>query len=186
MAAMENKNTAQLELFSGTKNQPEDTLCSHNSFYGYARKHEKGIIAIICFIITGVILFSLGVEKGKNINAISQNQSQLAPKKQPLAATPAIAASIAPIETEKAETKPAQNQNKEKPTGYTIQVASYKNKSTAKKESENLIKRGLSAIVMSKGAFKILCVGNFTDKETALPALIQIKKKYQDALIRRL
>lgn len=174
---MDDKNTGQLELFSGTRNQAKETPGSHNSFYGYARKHEKGIITIICFIITGIILFSLGVEKGKNIGAISQNKSQIAPRKLPQAETQASATT---------EPLPGQIQNKEKPAGYTIQVASYKDKTLAQKESQRLIKGGLLPIVVSKGPFKILCVGNFTDKETALPALIQLKKKYRDALIRRL
>jgi cell division septation protein DedD len=70
--------------------------------------------------------------------------------------------------------------------GYTIQLASYQNKGSAVKEAERLKKNGLTALVVAKGNYSILCVGSFNSKETAGPLLSQLKRKYQDSFIRRL
>ncbi|MFH1127974.1 MAG: SPOR domain-containing protein, partial [Candidatus Omnitrophota bacterium] len=69
---------------------------------------------------------------------------------------------------------------------YTIQVASYQTKKGAQKEAEIIKKKGLSVSVLSKGAYSILCVGNFKDKQKAKLVLVELKKRYRDCFIRRL
>ncbi|MCX5706632.1 MAG: SPOR domain-containing protein, partial [Candidatus Omnitrophica bacterium] len=70
--------------------------------------------------------------------------------------------------------------------GYTIQVASFNNKSYALKEAEFLKKKGLVPLLFSNGNYIILCVGNFPNKETAQPLLSELNKRYPNCSIRRL
>ncbi|MFH1129069.1 MAG: hypothetical protein V1699_06660, partial [Candidatus Omnitrophota bacterium] len=60
------KNNPQLELFSKTKDDFQNKLNSR-PFLSYIKGYEKIILVIIVFIITGVVSFSFGVEKGKSI-----------------------------------------------------------------------------------------------------------------------
>ncbi|MDD5044545.1 MAG: SPOR domain-containing protein [Candidatus Omnitrophica bacterium] len=71
-------------------------------------------------------------------------------------------------------------------SAYTIQVASFKAKNEALKEVESLKKRGLASIVLNKGSYLIVCVGNYSSKKQALISLEKLKKNYQDCLLRRL
>lgn len=64
---MEKNERSQLELFNPPKNNTQTKTQDNFSLLGYIRNYEKIILFIICFIITGIISFSLGVEKGKNI-----------------------------------------------------------------------------------------------------------------------
>ncbi|MCM8770429.1 MAG: SPOR domain-containing protein [Candidatus Omnitrophica bacterium] len=69
---------------------------------------------------------------------------------------------------------------------YTIQVASFKAKNEALKEVELLKKKGFDSVVLPKGKYLIVCVGNYPTKEEAKISLDKLKKKYQDCFIRRL
>ena len=56
---------------------------------------------------------------------------------------------------------------------------------TLEKDIE-LKKKGLSTLVLPKGRFIVLCVGRFSDKQTAQPVLTELKKQYRDCFIRRI
>ena len=71
-------------------------------------------------------------------------------------------------------------------TGYTIQVASFKNKQLALREVQLLLKEGLTPMVFAKGDFIVLCVGKFSNQESAQPLLIQLQRTYAGCRIRRL
>ncbi|MBU1727670.1 MAG: SPOR domain-containing protein [Candidatus Omnitrophica bacterium] len=184
---MENENNTQLELFS-QENEPARAKrqAYGDSFFKRIRTYEKIILIIIGFIITGIISFSLGVEKGK----------------RPVQKTVAVAASIRPLNNKAVVMKqepvrkplpqpsqtPQQSQitttaNVEK---YTIQLASFKTREFAQREAETLKKKGYTPIILPKGDYMILCVGNFNNKERASPLLSELKKRYQGCYIRRL
>ena len=69
---------------------------------------------------------------------------------------------------------------------YTIQLASYKKESSAKKEAEALKKKGFLPLVLNKGEYTIVCVGNFKYKNNASPLLPELRKRYQDCFVSRL
>ncbi|MBU0549828.1 MAG: SPOR domain-containing protein, partial [Candidatus Omnitrophica bacterium] len=69
---------------------------------------------------------------------------------------------------------------------YTIQVASFKTKTYAQKEAVRLEQKGIKALLMPRGNFVIVCVGNFSQKQEANTSLTELKKIYQDCFIRRL
>lgn len=69
---------------------------------------------------------------------------------------------------------------------YTIQVAAFKNRGLALKEAQLLAKKGLAPLVFAKGNYIILCVGKFSNQESARPLLDTLQKTYAGCRIRRL
>ncbi len=64
---MEKQAGHQLELFSRSQDNPELSAnrSERNSFVARIWGYEKTILIIIALLITGIISFSFGVEKGK-------------------------------------------------------------------------------------------------------------------------
>jgi len=174
----------QLELFSEAKDSSGiKSRAANNLFLAYIWNYEKTILIIISIVITGIISFSLGVERGKKIS-LSNNNSRfdVALKIQHTTPKP-----VYPVRTE--NTPDATKETKiikEYIQVYTIQLASYKTKVFADKEAEALKKKGLLPLVLSKGGYMVLCVGNFDDKKSAQPLLSELKRRYQGCYIRRL
>ena len=169
--------TQQLELFSGLGQAGQGSGLKSNTFLGYIRGYERIIILAIGFIITAVVSFSLGVEKGRRL-ALKSTASRF---------DIALSSKVIPAQKPEAgylQDKPrAINPSQE---NYTIQLASYQNKAFAQRQAGILKKKGLTTLVISKGSYTILCVGSFHNQETAKPLLSQLRKKYQDSFIRRL
>ena len=69
---------------------------------------------------------------------------------------------------------------------YTIQVAAFTNKQLAVREVQTLVRRGLTPLAFAKGNYIILCVGKFSNQESAQPLLTQLQKTYAGCRIRRL
>ena len=182
---MEKMNVAQLELFS----QDNNRACAANpngkgSFFTFIRAYEKVILFIIAFAATGIVSFSLGVEKGKRLaESKPVTLRDYAAKTQPpLPVKP----SAIPLPVEKEAVSQPTNQEKDLLQNYTIQVGSYQTKNQAQKEAQVLKKRGLFATVVSKGKYDIVCVGSFPSKTKAQTTLVQLKKQYRDCFIRKL
>jgi hypothetical protein len=186
-------NTQQLELFSGPGASAQTSGLSRNTLLGHIRGYEKIILVTIGFIVSAVISFSLGVEKGKLI-ALAPPASKsditaavIRPDTQKIETVNALPAPAGSANTSIVQAKAASPvQGIAKLQNYTIQLASYQSKNLAQKEAGALKKKGLAPLVLSKGSYSILCVGSFNSKETAKPLLSQLKKKYQDSFIRRL
>jgi hypothetical protein len=70
--------------------------------------------------------------------------------------------------------------------GYTIQVATFKNKQLVLREAKLLSKEGLNPMIFAKGNYIVLCVGKFSNQESAQPLLIQLQRTYAGCRIRRL
>jgi len=69
---------------------------------------------------------------------------------------------------------------------YTIQVAAYKNRELALRQAQLLTKSGFSPVAFAKGNYIILCVGKFSNQESAQPMLIRLQRAYANCRIRRL
>ncbi len=78
------------------------------------------------------------------------------------------------------------NYNTSASGGYTIQVATFKNKQLALREVQLLLKEGLTPMAFAKGGNIVLCVGKFSNQESAQPLLIQLQRTYAGCRIRRL
>ncbi len=173
---MDNRDNFQLELFSGAKDVRESgARRSGGSFLNHIRRYEKIILVIIGMMITSIISFSLGVERGKQLRVstfrpIAQQATDANEPKE----TAVIKAGT------KVEPLPLEKQ------GYMIQLASYKTKTHAQKEVDLLKKNGFSPLVLTKGSYAVLYVGNLSNKKTAQSLLAELKKRYKDCYIRRL
>lgn len=175
------QNNSQLELFSDIKDDSNSYGAANKPFLTRIRGYEKLILIIFGFTLTGIISFSLGVEKGKK-NIVTKINSRL--------------------DVAQKKAKPSPNQNVKvtstiklsqqykapaiKTAYYTIQLASYENGTHAQKEAETLKKKGFLPAVLPKGRHMIICVGNFANQQTAQPLLANLRKRYKDCFIRRL
>jgi cell division protein FtsN len=187
---------SQLEIFSETGNNAYTEQRSSGGFSEYVGKYEKIILIVIGFIVTGTVAFCLGIEKGKKAvyTAVA-----------PAAAVPVqkISQPIQPPATKQPETikppkaakelvfTPAPIANKRQSNtqlvrGFTIQLATFQTRSSAQRVADGLRRKGISPLVIPKGKYTILCVGNFSTKDTAASVLPEFKKKYHDCYIRRL
>jgi len=193
---MERTNTYQLELF--TQQADSGVLKPrpvNNTFLSYIHAYEKTILIIIGIAITGIISFSLGVEKGKHIatqkgsvNFDMALNTQASPQQPAFRPAPVNVRALPKPQAPVIENKTTINAPPIKSTieNYTIQVASYKNRSYALKEADALKKQGFVALTKTSGNYVVLCVGNFKSKETAQSYVSQLKKRYQGCTIRRL
>jgi hypothetical protein len=181
---MDARNT-QLELFSQTAQGTQAR--GHPTWFSYMRSHEKTLLLIIGFFMAAVISFSLGVERGKRIVSLQD----AAPKAEAAVtasstAAPARATALPPVSSVVPLAKAAPAQHASIAYGYTIQLASFSTKAGALKEAQNLTRKGFSPLVMAKGRYTVLCVGNFSDKNTAELMLAKFQKTYKGCMVRRL
>ena len=147
---VEKQDYSQTELFSSPddRGQYKGQVSKKNLFFWRIRGYEKAMLLIMGLILTSIIFFSLGVERGKRV-AWSKN-------------------------------------NITDQSGYTIQVATFKNKQLALREVQLLLKEGLTPMAFAKGDYIVLCVGKFSNQESAQPLLIQLQRAYAGCRIRRL
>ena len=195
---MEKEENIQLDLFSQSGKPQVQNSPEHARFFSYIRSYERNIILIIGIVVAGIICFSIGVEKGKQISTSKITSSlEVMPDAQAKAViTKNVLPAVNTLQAKQFQPLPIVNANAallqdvKKPVelgnSYTIQLASYKSRSFAQKEAELLKKRGLVPLVIPKGNYTILCVGKFPSKETAQSLLVQLTKKYQGCHLRRL
>lgn len=186
---MEKENHYQLELFSQIDGQGSSKKQVSHAFLRYIWAYEKAILITIGLLATGLVSFSLGVEKGKRLMMLktdSRLDIALMSKQKYQPQQPVKSNTEGPINQNGESQLAIKNELKEYIEKYTIQVASYRARPHAQEEAEALKKRGLSTFVLSKGKFSIVCVGNFPKQEAARPLLTQLKKRYRDCYIRRL
>ena len=69
---------------------------------------------------------------------------------------------------------------------YTIQVAAFKSRDLALRQAQFLARKGFAPLVFTRGNYIILCVGKFSNQESAQPLLTQLQRTYAGCRIRRL
>ncbi len=171
---------------------------------------ENLVILGVFVMISMVISFSFGVEKGKRtvIRQIIKKHGVARKMEDIPQPTVAQTAESAPLPEQApliamapgageagrtalpaaAEESGAQSgaEKKEVDKKYTVQVASFKQKTAAKKAATLLEEKGFEALVLSKGKWSVVCVGWFAEKQEATSFSKQLKKEYKDNLVRSL
>lgn len=182
----------QLEMFPSALRRMPIKKRGEDNLYRNRLPLEKIIIFSISFIITAVIFFSLGVEKGRHMVKVNIT-NHIAPIK------------TVPIDTklQKTETlieKKEQPQQKISPDiqkmpplkifpakgTYTIQVATYRKTVHAQNAIDRLKEKGFRIFILPADKFVQLCVGKFMNQEEAKPVLKELRKNYADCFIRRI
>ena len=148
------KKQFQLELFKSKKYEIGSFKKKqhHPNFFGFIKIHEKAISIVIVFVLISLITFSLGVEKGKRLTTV-----QIKTKNEQ--------AEIKKLRTQdkKQDNKPKIDQ--EDISKYTIQVASFKTRTYAQREAKRLEQKGLEALIIPKGKYICVYVGNFSKEQ---------------------
>lgn len=198
-------NQSQFELFPGTTGEPIENTAPRFILSRIVLTFENVVVVFVFMIVSLIIAFSIGVERGRTRARVAHSVAQFAvpvavqaesvPSPQLMVVTmpqnmmgsaEAARSDLPPA----AVVAPIMNQpvaaQKDVDKGYTVQVASYKKDSMAEKEAMNLKREGFESFTMQKGDYVIICVGKFTSQDKAKQMLSKLKKRYKDSMIRSL
>lgn len=134
---------------------------------------ERLIFVTIGLILAMVVIFALGVEKGRSLRL-----NAVAAKK--ITGSPAMTQRLVvkqPI-VKKAVTGPAVN----KP--FMVVIAALLNKENAQAQVAALRSKGFDAYCYQSDKYFLICVGTFPNKESAQATLNSVKRIYKEAYIR--
>ncbi|MDP8293010.1 MAG: SPOR domain-containing protein [Candidatus Orphnella occulta] len=188
---MDEKRQVQKELFeefgSPEKRRYPKNLFENKSNRTITLLYEHIAFIIIGIIVLSIIVFSLGVERGKSVRL--KRVSLAAENKKDIdnivLSKADKDAEVAVIEEEKA-LLPLPEYEEEPLPAYTVQVASYASESFAKGRVDKLISEGYEAFALHKGSYYIMCIGRFRDKEDAVSEMKRLRKQYSDCLLRKI
>ena len=151
---------------------------------------EQVILLVIMLILTGCLVFFLGVIRGKALYRKSGGvlTSRTAP---PPPASPAVfSRQLAttrpppPVKTSPQTNAPVTAAaDLSKP--YTIQLVTYKKRELAEREVSALRRAGYFAAIIPSGDYYQVCVGQYGAKEEAKKDLKAFGARYKDCFLRR-
>ena len=156
--------------------------------------YEQVIFITIGIIMLMVLVFSLGVERGRSL-AVSpaKKQTDTAAKKADNLKTEPAKAEEKTIpeaaEAAQAEGDKAPEEKKEVKTSseniFTVQLIAYRSKKSAQKELSTLTKKGYKPFIVTGGGYYQVCVGEYKNQESAQKVIRELKKGYPDGFIRK-
>ena len=179
---------SQFELFPDSRRRRSANSSNKPYFFdGLTLSLENAVVTLILIIVSFVIFFSIGVEKGKKVaqgqfienQALQEKKAVQKEENSVLSVSPEVEqkdekkaldttgrvsiASIGPrVLSEKEQIfKLSQEIQKSSESIYTIQVASFKKDLNAQIEAKNLDGIGKDVFVMRKGNYSIVCIGKF-------------------------
>ena len=198
-----NKSHSQFELFPGhSEDNSPNPHRVRPPINDLTLTVENIIVVCICLMMTFVLFFSFGVERGRRLAQKGEVESKASASNKSVD-EPFVREEAEKIETIRIDTAdlasdtedagddqeiiqvPVERQLSEEQL-YTIQVASFKTKNFAQKEAESLGHVGTEIFVLPKGSHNIVCVGKFTERNDAQQFSKKLKTKYRDLLVRRL
>jgi cell division septation protein DedD len=199
------RNQSQFELFPGSSRQNPEIEKTSCLIKDLTLSLENIIVLCIVFIMTLVIFFSFGVEKGKrsvfasntpdHSDAVAVQDGSVEPQavkdtQMAQEGERVVFPVDMPQEISEENTpafQPPVEKTEEQEKLFTIQVASFKREESAKREADRL--KGIGhddAFVLPKGSHSIVCVGKFAQSNDAKKFSNRLKKQYNDCLVRRL
>jgi len=201
-------NPLQFEFFSNTSPKKGKQKKSVFTFKCLTLSFENIIVLCIISIMLLVLSFSFGVERGKTSYdfAMDSNRSVI-PEEEKFTEERRITVvqGIENTSIEKEVVSSAAETPQEIPRDepmqeiessgeeeileekiFTVQVASFKLRKSARIEADKLKERGYDIFVLEKGKYSIVCVGKFFQKEEAVEFSGKLKNRYNDCLVRRL
>ena len=192
----------QPELFLRPKKKTTNSVLQGSLFKNsykpsYNISSDTLVVCIIAGLMFNVIVFAMGMERGKVLNGsaavIPEEKPQtrmvqaVRPKPQAAAVeTQAVKQEITAEEkepqtkkTETAEEKTAPAEN-----SYIIQLVTYSSDNNAKEEMNTLEQNGISGFVLKKGEYYVVYAGAYPSKSAALEKLNDLKKRYKDCFVK--
>jgi len=195
------KRQSQFELFPGaSKNGPEAGKSAHLT-KDLTLSLENIIVLCIIFVMSSVLFFSFGVEKGRRVESVpndsrpdQKTKKANVKSEKPVTGETQEKMVVFPVDIPRELTEVGEpllqvpgkiNDGQERL--FTIQVASFKLEKNAQKEADRLKGVGHEdAFVVAKGSYSIVCVGKFSQRDEAKEFSNKLKNKYNDFLVRRL
>jgi SPOR domain len=181
-----NYKQPQFELFPANSATLEDINKPKFLLANLTFSLESLVILAILGIMVALFSFSLGVERGKGLaaQALDERVSAAWNVGSRTLAQPAPAA--APSATVQAP-KPLINRGFFWGTGmrYTLQAATYGNEEYAQQDAMLLKREGFQPFLIKNGRYWLLCIGNFSNKESASGYLRKLPPDYRSAQVRR-
>ena len=193
------KRQSQFELFPGASKSSLETGKSASLTKDLTLSLENIIVLCIIFVMSLVLFFSFGVEKGRRVVAVPDGVHST-PKTEKFTLDPSgldvknvqeervvFPVDIPKSLTEDSDATPRQMQDDDRERIFTIQVASFKLRKNAQREADHLKSIGHEdAFVIPKGSYSIVCVGKFAQKVEAKKFSSKLSSRYNDFLVRRL
>ena len=145
---------------------------------------ERMVFVSIGIIMLLVVSFALGVEKGKTISAAKETtavpvqavQQRTAATNVTVQRTAVTNTTVRPV----VQVKSAADNGKP----YMVVAASYLKEPSAIQEVNRLKGNGLEAFVYRSGPYYLVCVGSFTNRESAQKILNKVRQTHRDAYVR--
>ena len=159
---------------------------------------EQILFASIGALIILVLVFSLGVERGRQMTKTCQIPevrlvTPVLPKEEKVTAVNQSQQDGAPVSSQKEIAVAAQElpkteivQTKKETKGYTVQIVTYKDKKSAEKLQKEIHSKGQKTFLMPKGELMVLCIGEYTTSSEAGKATQLFRKQFPDCFVRKL
>lgn len=199
----------QKELFEEFHEKPRKSFTKLESFLPKADFEgkvsitlglEKAVFISIGIILIMIIVFAMGVERGRTIAADETSKNR--DEKMAAITPPVVSASIQPVPSQvvagarAATATPVSNmkgapsvQPKAEPEDlsqkpYTIIAMTFRERETAVQAANWLKKEGFQSYQKQDGQFFPVCVGSYSSKAAAQAELSKIKRLCKDAYIK--
>ncbi|NQT75745.1 MAG: SPOR domain-containing protein [Candidatus Omnitrophica bacterium] len=135
--------------------------------------YENVIFLSIGFVMSCIIFFSLGVEKGRrDVNHVRRQEETSGPS-----------TSLGAGKQQETREEVVEKNEKKIQTRYIIQLAAFKGLGSAKEEQVKLEKAGYAAGVRKSGDYYQVYISGFNEKQDAQRLLGRLKEKYGDCYI---
>jgi len=170
--------------------------------YGFVNirlSYENIIFSLIVLLLLCVILFSLGIERGKNLrySYLKQNkltlETNLSNPSGRATGTQAISGKTNSHQSLYVKTATPLLSVTQQKQGlesvkykYTIQVFTYKDRNLAMKRTEQLARNGYKPFIIYYAGLYQICLGKYLNRESAQKDLMVLSKNYKDCLIRNM
>ncbi|MGE4357144.1 MAG: SPOR domain-containing protein [Candidatus Omnitrophota bacterium] len=160
------KKEIQIDLFEETNQKSNRKNYSPSlkklfpyGFVSFRLSYEGLIFSVIISLLACVVIFSLGVERGKHIATLKKTELSISNNKEP----------VSPYQKK-----------------YTIQVATYRDRKLALALIRELMENKYKPFVIYSRNLYHVCVGKYQNKEYAREELNSLLKKYKNSYIRTL
>jgi len=202
------RNQTQFELFPSARSKTIESGRKKIFFRPMKLRGENLIVLAAILVMSMVVSYSLGVEKGRKSSFADARRHLVQWKKEleaslqikyktaaQTATVPVKAVSDKSVTSYTAEAYDSPSKStaesaapveKKVDNQYTIQVASFKLEKYAKQEALMLEKKGFETLVMPKGNYMIVCVGQFKGRDEAKDFSAKLRSDYKDLLVRRM
>ena len=151
--------------------------------YLFTLNPERLVFVAIGVVMLLVIVYALGVERGKSIaratNAAQETLPAAAPMAKPQAAV--VAAEPEPAEAAAPSTAEVEKQA----AFYTIVACTFTQEATAAAEANRLKSEGIDAYAYRSGSYYLVCAGRFADSAGAKDELSKVRRYFKDAYVKK-